>query len=371
MFTLNKEVSRTTADIDADDVLNTKKELNGLGYYKPDEKIGMNKFTDEGLFGGIGKFQQDNKLKVDEVMKPGGETEAKINEIKQSKKENTPTSIFGNKDANSNQNFRKTYEIQKQVSKESEITKALSNRNNENMKVNSLTQTVKSINTSGLNIPKGILNPSVSTSQNKGVRYAQATTTRNDVTTRNAANNELLNSRFNNLHNQTRREEGGYVDDPARIDQPTNVGIIQPTLDGFRRNNPTCAGNYPTRVSDLTQEQIAEIYRTEFYDRNNVGLIESDDVRRNFYDFIVNHSPNTPRRALQEAINQHSNERVEVDAVIGPNTINALNRATRDPEVARRISDYINDRRNNSWNNQPEEYRERFPGVRNRIQRVR
>ncbi|MFV0626771.1 MAG: hypothetical protein ACK5N8_05430 [Alphaproteobacteria bacterium] len=79
---MKKEISRTTDDIDGDDVLNTKKELNNMGYYKVDEKVGMNKFTDEGLFKGINSFQKDNKLKVDEVIKPGGETEKKINEVR-------------------------------------------------------------------------------------------------------------------------------------------------------------------------------------------------------------------------------------------------------------------------------------------------
>ncbi len=68
MLTLKKEISRTTEDIDGDDVLNTKNELSNMGYYKADEKVGMNKFTDEGLFKGISSFQKDNKPKVDEVM---------------------------------------------------------------------------------------------------------------------------------------------------------------------------------------------------------------------------------------------------------------------------------------------------------------
>lgn len=82
MFTplkLKKEISETTADIDPNDILCVKNKLKGLGYYKEPE-WGMTKFSDRQMFEGIRKFQSDNKLKVDGVMKPNGETELKLNE---------------------------------------------------------------------------------------------------------------------------------------------------------------------------------------------------------------------------------------------------------------------------------------------------
>ncbi|MFV0626127.1 MAG: hypothetical protein ACK5N8_02100 [Alphaproteobacteria bacterium] len=112
MLTLKKEISRTTEDIDGDDVLNTKNELSNMGYYKADEKVGMNKFTDEGLFKGISSFQKDNKLKVDEVMKPDGETERKINELTA---KSSFRNDFENKKDNSHKNhLEKTYKAQKE-----------------------------------------------------------------------------------------------------------------------------------------------------------------------------------------------------------------------------------------------------------------
>lgn len=76
---LKKEVSETTADIDPDDVLSLKNKLKGLGYYKEPE-WGITKFVDNEMFDGIRKFQKDNKLKNDGVIKPEGETESKVNE---------------------------------------------------------------------------------------------------------------------------------------------------------------------------------------------------------------------------------------------------------------------------------------------------
>lgn len=45
----------------------------------------MTKFTDGGMFEGIKAFQKDNKLKVDGIMKPQGETESKINALQKLK----------------------------------------------------------------------------------------------------------------------------------------------------------------------------------------------------------------------------------------------------------------------------------------------
>lgn len=78
LLKLRKEVSQTTADIEPDDVLSIKQKLKELGYYKELE-WGMTKFGDNEMFDGIRKFQTDNKLKIDGVMKPAGETQNAVN----------------------------------------------------------------------------------------------------------------------------------------------------------------------------------------------------------------------------------------------------------------------------------------------------
>lgn len=77
---LRKEVSETTADIEADDVLSVKKKLKDMGHYKEPE-WGMSAITDNGMFDGIRNFQKEKGLKVDGIMKPQGETENKMNEV--------------------------------------------------------------------------------------------------------------------------------------------------------------------------------------------------------------------------------------------------------------------------------------------------
>lgn len=60
------------------DILNSKRAFRSLGYYRPaNEEDGA--WVDADLFGGIRRFQRDNKLKVDGLMRPGGETENAVN----------------------------------------------------------------------------------------------------------------------------------------------------------------------------------------------------------------------------------------------------------------------------------------------------
>ncbi len=59
---------------DPDDVKNAKQALNDLGFFKT-PKYGMTPYPDQPLFDGIRGFQKAHGLKVDGIMKPGGETE--------------------------------------------------------------------------------------------------------------------------------------------------------------------------------------------------------------------------------------------------------------------------------------------------------
>jgi len=66
-----------THDTDPEDIWATKQNLNLAGYYAV-PKHGMTVYPDQQLFQAIRQFQRDNKLRVDGVMRPGGETERRI-----------------------------------------------------------------------------------------------------------------------------------------------------------------------------------------------------------------------------------------------------------------------------------------------------
>lgn len=60
--------------VDPDDVINTKRALTSLGFYKvPD--YGITPYPDDQMFEGIKGFQRANGLEVDGIINPEGETE--------------------------------------------------------------------------------------------------------------------------------------------------------------------------------------------------------------------------------------------------------------------------------------------------------
>lgn len=58
--------------------MQTKSALKALGHCKTPD-YGMTPYPDESMFDGIKSYQRANKLRVDGIMKPGGETEESMN----------------------------------------------------------------------------------------------------------------------------------------------------------------------------------------------------------------------------------------------------------------------------------------------------
>ncbi len=85
-----KSTLATNASADFDDTLKTKKALGSLGYYETPE-YGLTRYPDTKLFEGIKDFQTDYGLKVDGVMKPGGETENALGTILNAENISKPT----------------------------------------------------------------------------------------------------------------------------------------------------------------------------------------------------------------------------------------------------------------------------------------
>ncbi len=78
IFNLNSDVSRS-AKLEEDDVLHTKIALNNQGYYDVPDSYGLTPYSDERVFEGMKKYQKDNGLKTDAIMRPGGKTETALN----------------------------------------------------------------------------------------------------------------------------------------------------------------------------------------------------------------------------------------------------------------------------------------------------
>lgn len=66
--------------MDRDDVLSTKRALNGLGYFEAPD-YGLTPYPDAPMIDAVKGFQRRHKLRVDGVMKPDGPTVRKINDL--------------------------------------------------------------------------------------------------------------------------------------------------------------------------------------------------------------------------------------------------------------------------------------------------
>lgn len=76
-MSLNLFLKRTVdpnASVDLDDAARTKLALKSLGYLRTPDKD-LSEYPDTEMFESIKRFQAGNDLKVDGVIKPGGETE--------------------------------------------------------------------------------------------------------------------------------------------------------------------------------------------------------------------------------------------------------------------------------------------------------
>lgn len=152
-----------------------------------------------------------------------------------------------------------------------------------------------------------------------------------EETESNSENNEevrgnsmMPDEKFERLIQRVQNSEGGYENRPDRIDQETNMGIIQDTLDSYNASHPDAG--FPSNLRELTWEQAAQIYREEYFDNNRIAEINDLRVAYAVMDMGVMTSPRNVGNIVQSTINEVLGQgRVTHDGQIGTQTINALN----------------------------------------------
>ncbi|MFQ6739193.1 MAG: glycosyl hydrolase 108 family protein [Alphaproteobacteria bacterium] len=133
----------------------------------------------------------------------------------------------------------------------------------------------------------------------------------------------VVDNRKQDIIHKTMAEEGEYVDNPKLIDQPTNVGITQPTLDKYNADHPDFY--FPDNVKDLTGEQAQQIYGEDYYDKRRIDEIENKRIANAIFDMGVMSNFNNVGKIVQETLNNSMNANLTIDGKIGDNTIDVLN----------------------------------------------
>lgn len=150
----------------------------------------------------------------------------------------------------------------------------------------------------------------------------------------------VIDNRKQDIIHKTMAEEGKYVDDPKQIDQPTNSGITQPTLDKYNADHPDF--NFPDKVKELTGEQARQIYDEDYYDERRIGDIENKRIANAIFDMGVMSNFNNVGKIIQETLNHSLNANLKVDGKIGNNTITALNHIPDN-----KVDDFMHDLKEN------------------------
>ncbi len=149
-----------------------------------------------------------------------------------------------------------------------------------------------------------------------------------------------MNNRCQKIILRTMAEEGGYVDNPNLIDQPTNAGITAGALSKYNADHPNL--KFPTNVRELTSAQAAQIYAEDYYNERRIGNIENDRIAGAVFDMGVMSNFSAVGRIVQKTLNETRGTKLAVDGVVGNDTINALNNIP-DSDVA----DFMNNLKEN------------------------
>ena len=121
-----------------------------------------------------------------------------------------------------------------------------------------------------------------------------------------------MDETFKNALERTLAFEGGYVNDPDDPGGETKYGIS--------------ARTYPEiDIKSLTRERAGEIYYQDYWMRFGYGRLANPDVAARAFDLAVNLGPHRSHVLLQEAVNRTAPAQLDVDGVLGPGTIEAVN----------------------------------------------
>ena len=108
------------------------------------------------------------------------------------------------------------------------------------------------------------------------------------------------------LISHTLEYEGGYSNDQHDDGGETNFGI--------------CKRQYPSvDIRLLTKSQAIDIYKRDYFDKMNLGLISDSSVQWKLFDIGVNQGQGTAIRMLQQIVGEKE------DGLLGIKTANLAN----------------------------------------------
>ncbi|WP_010664818.1 glycoside hydrolase family 108 protein [Marinilabilia salmonicolor] len=131
---------------------------------------------------------------------------------------------------------------------------------------------------------------------------------------------------FEDAFNKTLIHEGGYVNEPDDLGGETYKGIarnIHPDWTGWRTiDKYKQSPGFPDPLdSDVhLADEVRQFFKNKFWDKIKGDLIQNQLVAESIFDFCVNSGVKTGISMAQRVLE------VTPDGIIGPITLNAVNR---------------------------------------------
>lgn len=125
---------------------------------------------------------------------------------------------------------------------------------------------------------------------------------------------------------KTLEREGGskYTETPGDAGGATKYGISQ--------------RSYPQlNIKNLTEADAKAIYKRDYWDKVQGDDINSQDIAESIFDFAVNAGISTSIKIAQKSANRVLHIKLDVDGVIGGQTLAAINHSADVSSIARDI----------------------------------
>jgi len=168
-----------------------------------------------------------------------------------------------------------------------------------------------------------------------------------------------MDENFETALKRTLEIEGGYVNHPDDPGGETYRGCARKLFPNWK--GWTIIDKYKEGYPDIStkkleallhsdaqlQIEVRDFYLTEFWKPLQAGKIDSKIVAMEYFDTGVNCGHGTTKRFLQEVLNflnlkEKRWEDLEVDGKVGPKTLAACNKATKNKQIESALFVYLN-----------------------------
>ena len=136
---------------------------------------------------------------------------------------------------------------------------------------------------------------------------------------------EYINkSKFNSVIGNSFDFEGGYSNNKYDRGGETNYGITKIFMEQYKKALP---GGKVKPIKEITKEDAYNMYNA-MWNQHNLGYLKDKSIAVLLNDYMINSNEWEVAKRVQEILNKKGHE-IKVDRIIGPKTIEAINKTDR------------------------------------------